>query len=54
MRIFHCASDEEIEKGEIKTKGVMPPEGLEPEPFIAKLAEKGLVFQERATRKIRP
>jgi len=44
MRILHCASDEEIEKGEIKTKGVMPPEGLEPALFLAKLVEKGLVF----------
>ena len=39
--------------GEIKTKGVIPPEGLEPEPFLAKLAEKGWIFQERITRKIR-
>jgi len=43
-----------LSKGEIKTKGVMPPEGLEPEPFLAKLAEKGWVFQERITREIRP
>lgn len=28
--------------GEIKEKGVMPPERLKPEPIIAKLAEKGI------------
>jgi len=42
-----------LAKGEIKIKGVVPPEGLEPEPFLAKLAEKGWVFQERITREIR-
>jgi len=42
-----------LAKGEIKTKGVIPPEGLEPEPFLAKLAEKGWIFQERITREIR-
>jgi saccharopine dehydrogenase (NAD+, L-lysine-forming) len=43
-----------LAKGEIKIKGVIPPEGLEPEPFLAKLAQKGWVFQERITREIRP
>jgi len=43
-----------LAKGEINTKGVIPPEGLEPEPFLAKLAEKGWVFQERITKEIRP
>ena len=43
-----------LAKGEIKTKGVIPPEGLEPEPFLAKLAEKGWIFQERITKEIRP
>lgn len=43
-----------LAKREMKTKGVIPPEGLEPEPFLAKLAEKGWVFQERITREIRP
>jgi len=43
-----------LAKGEIKTKGVFPPEGLEPKPFLAKLAEKGVTFQERVTREIRP
>jgi len=42
-----------LAKGEIKTKGVMPTEGLEPEPFLARLAEKGWIFQERITREIR-
>jgi saccharopine dehydrogenase (NAD+, L-lysine-forming) len=42
-----------LAKGEIKTKGVVPPEGLEPEPFLAKLAEEGWIFQERITREIR-
>jgi len=41
-----------LAKGEIKTKGVIPPEGLEPEPFLAKLAEKGWIFQERITKEI--
>ena len=43
-----------LAKGEIKTKGVIPPEGLEPEPFLAKLAENGWVFQERITKEIHP
>jgi saccharopine dehydrogenase (NAD+, L-lysine-forming) len=42
-----------LAKGEIKTKGVIPPEGLEPEPFLAKLAEEGWIFQDRTTREIR-
>ena len=43
-----------LAKGEIRAKGVIPPEGLEPEPFLAKLAEKGWIFQERITKEIRP
>jgi len=43
-----------LAKGEIKIKGVVPPEGLEPEPFLAKLAEKGWIFQDRITREIHP
>jgi len=43
-----------LAKGEIKTKGVIPPEGLEPEPFLAKLAEKGWIYLERVTKEIRP
>ena len=35
-----------LAKGEIKTKGVIPPECLEPKPFLTKLAEKGMTFQE--------
>jgi len=41
-----------LAKGEIKVKGVIPPEGLEPKPFLAKLAERGVTFQERVTREI--
>ena len=41
-----------LAKGEIKTRGVLPPEGLEPKPFLARLAEKGVTFQERITREI--
>ena len=43
-----------LAKGEIKTKGVIPPEGLEPKPFLTKLAEKGWIFQEKITKEIRP
>jgi saccharopine dehydrogenase (NAD+, L-lysine-forming) len=43
-----------LAKGEIKTKGVIPPEGLEPKPFLAKLAEEGVTFQEKVTREIKP
>ena len=42
-----------LAKGETKTKGFVPPEGLEPGPFLTKLAEKGMVYQERITREIR-
>lgn len=40
-------------KGEVKIKGVIPPEGLEPELFLAKLAEREITFQERVTKEIR-
>jgi saccharopine dehydrogenase (NAD+, L-lysine-forming) len=43
-----------LAKGEIKTKGVIPPEGLEPKPFLAKLAKEGVTFQEKVTREIKP
>ena len=43
-----------LAKGEMKTKGVIPPEGLKPEPFLAKLAEKGWIFQEIITKEIHP
>ena len=43
-----------LAKGEIKTKGVIPPEGMDPEPFLAKLAEKGWFFTERITKEIHP
>lgn len=41
-----------LAKGEIKTKGVVPPEGLEPELFLARLAEMGWIYHERITREI--
>jgi len=43
-----------LARGDIKRKGVIPPESLEPRPFIANLAEWGMTFQERIARKIRP
>lgn len=43
-----------LAKGEVKTKGVIPPEGLEPEPFLAKLAKKGFTFKETITKEVRP
>jgi saccharopine dehydrogenase (NAD+, L-lysine-forming) len=42
-----------LAKGEIKTKGVVPPEGLDPELFLARLAEMGWIYHERITREIR-
>ncbi|MDH5713388.1 MAG: saccharopine dehydrogenase NADP-binding domain-containing protein [Candidatus Bathyarchaeota archaeon] len=43
-----------LARGEVKRKGVIPPEGLEPKPFIARLAEWGMTFQETIAREIRP
>jgi len=43
-----------LARGEVKRKGVIPPEGLEPKPFIAKLAEWGMTFQETITKEIHP
>jgi len=43
-----------LAKREVKRKGVIPPEGVEPKPFIAKLAEWGMTFQETITREIHP
>jgi len=34
-------------RGEIKVRGVMPPECLNPDPFLAKLAEKGIRTYEK-------
>lgn len=42
-----------LARGEVKAKGVIPPEGLEPEPFLAKLAAKGITFKEKVTKEIR-
>jgi len=42
-----------LARGEVKAKGVIPPEGLEPEPFLAKLAAKGITFKEKVTKEMR-
>jgi len=42
-----------LAKGKIKTRGVIPPEGLEPEvrhAFLAELAEKGITVHEKVER----
>ncbi len=42
-----------LAKGEIKTRGVIPPEALEPEvrkAFLAELAEKGITVREKVER----
>jgi len=43
-----------LAKGEIKAKGVIPPEGLEPRPFLKKLAEAGMTFQESISKEVMP
>jgi len=43
-----------LAKGEIKTKGVVPPEGLDTDLYLSRLAEKGFIYQETITRPIRP
>lgn len=43
-----------LAKGEIKAKGVIPPEGLEPKPFLKKLAEAGMTFQESISKEVMP
>jgi saccharopine dehydrogenase-like NADP-dependent oxidoreductase len=42
-----------IEKGEIKTKGVVPPEGLDVDLYLSRMAENGFVYHETITRSIR-
>ncbi|NIR87822.1 hypothetical protein GWO13_09820 [Candidatus Bathyarchaeota archaeon] len=39
-----------LTKGEIKNRGVMPPECLDPDPFLDKLAEKGIRTYEKMER----
>jgi len=39
-------------KGEISEKGVIPPEAVEPEPFLEKFAEKGITVYEKMERPI--
>jgi len=41
-----------LAKGKIKVKGVIPPECLEPKPFLAEMAKAGMIFQETVTREI--
>jgi saccharopine dehydrogenase (NAD+, L-lysine-forming) len=40
-----------LARGEIKTRGVVPPECLDPETFLAKLAEKGIRTYETMERR---
>lgn len=42
-----------IGKGEIKTKGVVPPEGLDVDLYLSRMAENGFVYNETITRSIR-
>ena len=39
-------------KGEIGVKGVIPPETLDPEPFIERLAEKGITLYEKIEKPV--
>jgi len=39
-----------LARGEIRIRGVMPPECLDPDPFLAKLAEKGVITYEKMER----
>ncbi|UCE15312.1 MAG: saccharopine dehydrogenase NADP-binding domain-containing protein [Candidatus Bathyarchaeota archaeon] len=39
-----------LSRGEMKTRGVMPPECVDPDPFLAKLAEKGIITYEKMER----
>ncbi len=41
-----------LAKGEINVKGIVPPEGLEPKPFLKKLAEAGMSFHESISREV--
>lgn len=41
-----------LAKGRIKVKGVIPPECLEPKPFLTELAKAGMTFQEVVTREM--
>lgn len=40
-------------KGEIKTRGVVPPEGLNADLYLSRMAEQGFVYHETITRAIR-
>lgn len=41
-----------VVKGEIETRGVFPPECLDPDPFLAKLAEKGVTVYKQVDRRL--
>jgi saccharopine dehydrogenase (NAD+, L-lysine-forming) len=41
-----------LAKGDINIRGVIPPECLDPKPFLVKLAEKGMTFQESIASKL--
>jgi saccharopine dehydrogenase-like NADP-dependent oxidoreductase len=43
---------ETVKGKKIKVKGVIPPEGLEPKPFLAELAKAGTTFKETVTSEI--
>ncbi|MCK5562689.1 saccharopine dehydrogenase family protein, partial [Candidatus Bathyarchaeota archaeon] len=38
-----------IANGEIKRRGVFPPEVLDPEPFLARIRQKGIPIYEKVT-----
>jgi saccharopine dehydrogenase (NAD+, L-lysine-forming) len=39
-------------KGEIEVKGVIPPEAVNPEPFIRRLSEKGIILYEKIEKPV--
>ncbi len=43
-----------LAKKEIKITGVVPPEALEPRPFLRKLAQMGFTFKENITQEVAP
>jgi len=43
-----------LAKKEIKEKGVIPPEGLNPNLYLGRMAEKGWIFHEKITREVHP
>ena len=43
-----------LAKKEVKGKGVIPPEGLDPKLYLGRMAEKGWIFNEKISREVRP